>query len=108
MRFQLQKTAIQVIELIPPAVATELMPGGSTNPRAMSLNEFVAESIALLKTQPDASEICVERVKFLRYATDSGQFDAVFNMLNPIAVQDEAELDIVKNGLPNMPQQVQP
>jgi uncharacterized oxidoreductase len=82
LRFQLRETPIQVIELIPPAVATELMPGQSANPRAMPLDEFIAESIHLLQTQPSAPEICVERVKFLRYAAENGQFDTVFAALN--------------------------
>lgn len=82
LRFQLRETAIQVIELIPPLVATDLTPGQAANPHALPLNEFIAESMSLLKTQPSAPEICVERVKFLRYAAESGQYDTVFNTLN--------------------------
>ncbi len=85
LRFQLRNTSTQVIELIPPAVATELMPGSASNPRSMPLNEFIAESMNLLKTQPSAIEISVERVKFLRYAAEEGQFDSVFNNLNQMA-----------------------
>lgn len=86
LRFQLRDTTTQVIELIPPAVATEILPGASSNPNAMPLNDFIAESMNLLKTQPSATEICVEPVKFLRYATDGGQFDTVFNTLNQWAL----------------------
>jgi len=82
LRLQLRATPIQVIELIPPAVATELMRGGSSNPHYMPLDEFIAESINLLTTQPEATEINVERVKFLRFAAESGQFNVVFNALN--------------------------
>ncbi len=82
LRFQLRETTTQVIELIPPAVATDLMPGAASSPHAMRLNEFIAESMHLLQTQPSATEICVERVKFLRFAAESGQFDTVFNTLN--------------------------
>ena len=82
LRFQLRETNIQVIELIPPAVATELMPGQSANPNSMPLAEYISESLHLLMTQPSAPEISVERVKFLRYAAESGQFDTVFNTLN--------------------------
>ncbi|MEO7910596.1 MAG: SDR family oxidoreductase [Roseiflexaceae bacterium] len=83
LRFQLRETTIQVIELIPPAVATDLMAGGASDPRRMPLNEYIAESMNLLKTQPSAMEISVERVKFLRFAAESGQFDSVFNTMNP-------------------------
>jgi uncharacterized oxidoreductase len=82
LRAQLRGSAIQVIELIPPAVATELMPDNATNPHAMPLRAFIDESMALLRTQPDAVEICVERVKFLRYAERDGKYDSVFQMLN--------------------------
>lgn len=85
LRVQLRDTSIQVIELIPPAVATELMPGGSSNPRAMPLDAYIAESIQLLTTQPTAAEIAVEGVKLLRYAAQGGQYDSVFNMLNSTA-----------------------
>lgn len=83
LRSQLRDTNIQVIELIPPAVATELMPGGSSNPNAMGLDDFIAESLHLLQSDPSATEISVERVKFLRYAAERGEYDNVFAMLNP-------------------------
>lgn len=82
LRFQLQDTSVAVVELIPPAVATDLMPGQADNPHSMPLDAFIAESINLLQTQPPATEICVEQVKFLRYAAERGQFDTVFQMLN--------------------------
>ncbi|BCM93966.1 fatty acyl-CoA reductase [Abditibacteriota bacterium] len=82
LRFQLRDTNTQVIELVPPAVATELMPGASKNPHAMPLDAFIAESMELLKNNPTATEICVEQVKFLRNAAERNQFDTVFNTLN--------------------------
>lgn len=82
LRFQLKDTSVAVIELIPPAVATDLMPGHADNPHSMPLDAFIAESIELLQTQPSATEICVEQVKFLRYAAERGQFDTVFQTLN--------------------------
>jgi len=85
LRFQLRDTSTQVIELIPPAVATELMAGGSSNPRAMPLADYISESMHLLQTQPSAAEICVEQVKFLRFAAESGNYEPVFNMLNPVS-----------------------
>ncbi|MBC7870868.1 MAG: SDR family oxidoreductase [Chitinophagaceae bacterium] len=82
LRFQLRETTTQVIELIPPLVATELTPGQSSNLRAMPLNDYIAESINLLQTQPSATEILVERVKFQRFAADRGEYDTVFNTIN--------------------------
>ncbi len=77
LRFQLQGTATEVLELIPPYVATHLM-DGAADPRAIPLAEFIAEVMAILKTQPAVTEICVERVKGLRFAAESGKYEAVF------------------------------
>jgi uncharacterized oxidoreductase len=81
LRYQLRKSSTEVLELIPPYVATDLM-GGASDPRAMPLDKFVAEVMALLKTQPTPAEICVEDVKRLRFAAENGRFDAVFQGLN--------------------------
>jgi uncharacterized oxidoreductase len=81
LRFQLKDTKIEVLELIPPYVATNLMSGAS-DPRAMPLGEFIAEVMTILKTQPTPAEICVERVKGLRFAAESGKYDEVFQGLN--------------------------
>jgi uncharacterized oxidoreductase len=72
----------EIVELIPPYVGTELMGGGTSDPRAMPVDKFITEVIGILKNQPSVAEICVERVKSLRYAAESGQFDAIFNNLN--------------------------
>ena len=81
LRYQLKSTAIEVLELIPPYVATDLMSGVS-DPRAMPLHEFIDKTMAILTTQPTPPEICVERVKGLRCAAGGGHYDAVFNGLN--------------------------
>lgn len=81
LRYQLKGTKIEVLELIPPYVATDLM-SGRDDPRAMPLERFIAEVLSILKTQPTPAEICVEHVKGLRAAAESGQYDAIFNGLN--------------------------
>jgi uncharacterized oxidoreductase len=81
LRYQLRATNIEVLELIPPYVATDLM-NGRNDPRAMPLDKFIAEVIEILKQQPTPAEICVENVKPLRFAAESGKFDAIFNGLN--------------------------
>ena len=82
LRFQLRHSSVQVIELAPPLVATDLQPSEKSNPRAMSLDDYIAESMALLRAHPDATEIYVERVKLQRYAEARGEYDKVFDMLN--------------------------
>jgi len=82
LRAQLRNTRIEVLELIPPYVATNLM-DGAKNPRAMPLDKFIAEAMEILKSQPTPPEICVENVKTLRFAAESGNFDTIFARLNP-------------------------
>jgi uncharacterized oxidoreductase len=62
-------------------VQTDLM-NGADDPRAMPLKEFIAEVIEILNHQPTPAEICVENVKRLRFAAESGKFDQIFNGLN--------------------------
>ncbi|MGD0667335.1 MAG: SDR family oxidoreductase [Bryobacteraceae bacterium] len=81
LRWQLQGSTVEVLELIPPYVATRLL-DGAYDPHAMPLDRFLAEAMEILKTQPTAAEICVENVKPLRFAAESGRYDAIFRRLN--------------------------
>ena len=88
LRHQLRETTTEVLELIPPYVQTELMgEGQAKDPRAMPLAEFIAEVMGLLGSKPTPAEICVGRVKPLRFAAESGQFDAVFKGLTAISAE---------------------
>jgi uncharacterized oxidoreductase len=81
LRHQLRKTHIEVLELIPPYVATHLM-SGADDPRAMPLEKYIAEVMEILKTVPTPTEICVEAVKPLRFSVESGNYAAIFAGLN--------------------------
>jgi uncharacterized oxidoreductase len=80
LRYQLRKTQIEVLELIPPYVQTDLM-GGAGDPRAMPLDTYIAEVMEILKAQPTPSEIVVEKTKGLRFAA-AGNYDGIFQGLN--------------------------
>jgi uncharacterized oxidoreductase len=82
LRIQLTDTSVKIVELVPPSVRTSLLPGQESSEFAMPLEEFVTEVIALLETRPDAKEIQVERVKFLRYGEARGDYDQVVETLN--------------------------
>jgi uncharacterized oxidoreductase len=82
LRLQLADTSVKVVELVPPSVRTALLPGQESSDFAMPLEEFVAETVALIESQPDATEIQVERVKFLRYGEARGDYDSVVATLN--------------------------
>ena len=82
LRLQFEGSSVSVLELEPPAVRTALMPGHEDNESAMPLDEFIDEVMALIEAQPDAAEIQVERVKFLRYGEARGDYDQVVATLN--------------------------
>jgi len=82
LRHQLRNTSVEVIEIVPPAVATDLMPGHAANPDAMPLDAFIAETMAKLKAHPSGPENLVERVAMLRNAAGNGTYQEVFAMLN--------------------------
>ena len=81
LRVQLADTSIRVIELVPPAVRTTLM-GQQDDERAMPLEDFLTEAMTLLQTQPDATEILVEPVKFLRNAPANGTYGKILELLS--------------------------
>jgi short-subunit dehydrogenase involved in D-alanine esterification of teichoic acids len=82
VRLQLADTSVRMLELVPPAVATELLPGQSESPIAVPLDAFVDEVVQLIEKQPEAREILVERVKFLRFGEARGDYDEVVATLN--------------------------
>jgi uncharacterized oxidoreductase len=82
LRRQLRDAGVEVIELIPPGVQTELMPGHAADPLMMPLEAFIAETMRQFETQPTPEEICVERVLPLRRAEVEGRFETVLAMLN--------------------------
>jgi uncharacterized oxidoreductase len=83
LRYQLRDTSVQVLELIPPYVQTDLTgPRQANDPNAMPLKDYISETMNILKLSPDAVEICVERVKPLRFAEANGGYDAFFKKFN--------------------------
>jgi len=88
LRYQLKSTNVEVIELVPPYLQTELMGSEQANdPRAMPLKEFIDEVFAILKAKPDVTEVLVERVKPLRFAELNGveKYEAFFKTFNDAA-----------------------
>lgn len=68
---------VEVIEIAPPAVRTELNPGQSENEEYMPLDAFADEVMTLLQQEPTPSEILVERVKPLRFAERDSKLDII-------------------------------
>ena len=85
LRVHLADTPVEVIEIIPPAVATDLTPGRSTaDARMMSLPDFIDQTMRILQKQPTPNEVCVENVKFLRFAEATGTFDKALQQLSAV------------------------
>jgi uncharacterized oxidoreductase len=82
LREQLKDTNVEVIEIVPPGVQTDLMPGQADDPQMMPLEDYIAETMANFEAVPTPVENAVARVDFLRKATEEGRFDQTFHMLN--------------------------
>ncbi len=91
LRFQLRGTSVQVIEIAPPYVQTELFsPSQASDPHAMPLSEFVSEVMQILKATPDVREVLVERVKAQRFAEASGNYQEFYDRFNEMRAADLA------------------
>jgi len=82
LREQLKDSNVEVIEIVPPGVQTDLMPGQADDPQMMPLEDYIAETMANFEKQPTPAENAVARVDFLRKAAEEGRFEQVFQMLN--------------------------
>ena len=81
LRYQLRNTGVEVLELAPPYVATDLM-NGAKDPRAMPLGAFIEQVMEILGQEPTPAEICVENVRALRFAAETGKYEAIFQGMN--------------------------
>jgi uncharacterized oxidoreductase len=84
LRFQLRLTSVEVLELAPPYVQTELAgPHQATDPHAMPLADFITEVMQIL-SQPELprSEILVERVKAFRRSEKGDGYDQIYAACN--------------------------
>lgn len=83
--------SVQVIELAPPAVQTDLTPGQRERAAYQPLDDFADEVMALFGQNPTPKEILVERVKPLRNAEAEGRFDATLDQLTAMVKAAAAE-----------------
>ena len=81
LRFQLRDTTVEVIEVVPPRVQTALQGKHGFDPNAMPLDDYVAETMALLDN-PQATQIVVEQAKGFRYAERDGRYDQIYPGFN--------------------------
>lgn len=84
LRTQLSGSGVEVLELVPPYVQTELAgPEQARDPNAMPLVDYIAEVIGIIEdADRPGGEILVDRVKMLRRAEESGRYAEIYNRLN--------------------------
>ena len=90
LRYQLKDTNVQVLELIPPYVATDLMEG-TKDPMAMPLDAFIKEVMAIITSDPRPTEICVEKVRQFRMAGESINYESVYRHFNDSVARASAK-----------------
>ncbi len=85
LRYQTRNAPVEVLELAPPYVQTELTgQHQASDPRGMPVAAYVAEVMHLLETHDHpAGEVLVERARGERLAERNGHYAAVFNAINP-------------------------
>jgi uncharacterized oxidoreductase len=83
LRVQLEGK-VEVIELAPPAVRTDLTPGQSTREAYMPLDDFADEVISLFAIDPTPEEILVQNVLPLRNAEASETVPQVLEHLSSL------------------------
>lgn len=76
------KDQVEVIEIAPPGVRTELTPGQSQAEEFVPLDQFADDVMQLLQQQPTPAEILVKEVESLRWAEKNGTFDQMVEMLS--------------------------
>jgi uncharacterized oxidoreductase len=88
LRYQLRDTAVEVLEIVPPYVQTELTGRfQAEDPNAMPLADYISETMSLLKNPPPNGEILVERVRSRRFAEQSGNYDQFYAEWNDYAAK---------------------
>lgn len=82
LREQLKATTVDVLEIAPPYVQTELLgPEQASDERAMPLADFISETMAIIR-RGAKGEVVVERCKFLRNAEANGTYAEAFAATN--------------------------
>ncbi|MFI0237687.1 SDR family oxidoreductase [Streptomyces sp. NPDC016845] len=73
LRAQLDGTGVDVVELVPPAVATAGQE--KVNPHALPLDDFATEVMHLLSQEPTPREVVVKAALVHRWAERDGTYD---------------------------------
>ncbi|MDN4640782.1 SDR family NAD(P)-dependent oxidoreductase [Agreia sp. PsM10] len=85
LRVQLSSaaTGIQVIEIVPPGVRTDLL-DQRDNEHALPLEDFLTELLGLLRDNPEARELVVDAAMPIRHALANGSYDKLLDTFSSI------------------------
>jgi uncharacterized oxidoreductase len=85
LRHQLRKTTVEVLELSPPYVRTELTGvHQASDPRAMPIGDYIEQVMHMLeRADHPRGELLLERDRARRWAERDGTYDAIFAAMNP-------------------------
>lgn len=85
LRHQLRTVPVEVLELSPPYVQTELTGAAqAADPRAMPLSSYIPEVMAMLEQgNHPRGELLLERDQARRWAERDGTYDSIFAAMNP-------------------------
>jgi short-subunit dehydrogenase involved in D-alanine esterification of teichoic acids len=97
LRAQVASDGIEVIELVPPAVASAGQE--KVNPHALPLDSFADEVIELLAKSPTPREVLVQGVQMHRFAERDGTYD-------DLVAQRSGSLGMIPGGASTPPGQV--
>lgn len=75
---------VEVIEIAPPAVQTDLTPGQSTREGYMPLDAFIEETMRGFQSNPTPPEVLTAMVKTLRNAEAEGRYEQVLGMISQL------------------------
>ena len=80
LRFQLRDSRIQVIEIPPPRVYTEV--GAKGDDHGVGVEDFVHDVVSLLASRPDIHEVVVDAATLLRFAERRGDYQEIYATVN--------------------------
>ncbi|ACT59946.1 SDR family oxidoreductase [Hirschia baltica] len=83
LRGQFEKE-IDIIEIIPPGVQSDIMEGHADDPAMMTMDDFITETMHNFHETPVPLENCVERVLFLRNAEKENRLEQTMHTLNAL------------------------
>ena len=81
LRYLMTDEDVEVIEIAPPGVQTDLTPGQSTREGYLPLQDYIDGTMKNFETVPTPEENLVPPVTFMRSALAEGRFDELFNMI---------------------------